>query len=219
MELWAILFRTIFIYFMILIIMRIMGQREIGKLSVFDVIVSFMIADLSSMAVELDKELMHFILPIGVLVVLQVAISYLSLKSRKLRQFLEGKPIMLIKNGKIQDAAMKKVRYNFDDLAMQLRDRDIHDFADVEYAILETSGKLSVIPKSKTNSSVGPYTLPIPLIIEGKVQEEGLKQLGQNRFWLKQELAKRGCKDFKQVYFASINANGEFYIDLVDKKC
>jgi len=217
MELLVIFFRTIIVYFLIIFIMRIMGKREVGQLSIVDLTVSFMIADLSSMAVELDKNLLHFVLPVLVLALLQIATSYLSLKSVFFRNLLDGKPEVLIKNGKIQEKVMKKYRYSLDDLRMQLREKDIYDFKDVEMAILETSGHLSVIPKSKVFSKAKKYTLPVPVIVEGKIIDEGLQKLNKSYFWLREELKKRGIKDFKEIFFASVNAYGEFYIDKFDK--
>jgi len=217
MELLVIFFRTIIVYFLIIFIMRIMGKREVGQLSIVDLTVSFMIAALSSMAVELDKNLLHFVLPVLVLVLLQIATSYLSLKSVFFRNLLDGKPEILIKNGKIQEKVMKKYRYSLDDLRMQLREKDIYDLKDVEMAILETSGHLSVIPKSKVFSKAKKYTLPVPVIVEGKIIDEGLQKLNKSYFWLRKELKKRGIKDFKEIFFASVNAYGEFYIDKFDK--
>lgn len=201
-----------------------MGKREIGKLSLFDLIVSFMIADISAMAIENTEEpLLNGITPIATLAALQIIISYVSLKSNKLRKMIDGEPLMLIKNGQIQESHMAKARYSLDELMMQLREKNIPDISDVEFAILENSGQLSVILKEEKQPAqkedvmkshpLKPFSLPIPLIIEGKVQEKGLEQIGQTRFWLKNEIQKRGYKDFKEIYFASINDEGKLFID------
>lgn len=225
--LWGIFMRTVFMYLVILLTMRIMGKREIGKLSVFDLIVSFMIADISAMAIENTEEpLLNGITPIVTLAALQIIFSFVSLKSTKMRRMFDGEPMMLIKNGQIQEGQMAKARYTLDDLLMQLREKNVPDVSDVEFAILETSGRLSVFLKEEKqtaqkedvtkSSALKRFTMPIPLIIEGKVQDDGLKKIGQNRFWLKNEIQKQGYKDFKEIYFASIDHNGKMFIDRKD---
>ncbi|WP_232333873.1 MULTISPECIES: DUF421 domain-containing protein [Thermoactinomyces] len=219
---WTIILRTVFIYFFLLVIMRMMGKREIGKLSVFDLIVSFMIADLSAMAIDSEKPMFIGIISILTLAIFQVFISYLSLKSKKIREWADGKPVVIVEKGKILDDQMAKARYNMDDLMVQLREKNIADVSDVEFAILETTGKLSVFPKEKktceegVHNSLRPFQMPVPLIIDGKVQDEGLRQIGKTRFWLKNEIQKQGYRDFKEIFYASVNSNGKLFIDRKD---
>lgn len=118
---------------------------------------------------------------------------------------------MIIKKGKIDEREMKKQRYNFDDLLMQLREKDIRNIKDVEYAILEPSGKLSVFKYEKDKG------VTIPLILEGKIQEEKLSELNLPKEWLLTELAKKGIIDIKNISFCSYQ-NGELYIDFFDEK-
>jgi uncharacterized membrane protein YcaP (DUF421 family) len=108
---------------------------------------------------------------------------------------------------------------------LQLREKNVADVADVEFAILEPTGKLSVFPKEEKRpafkedvlaSPLKPFRMPIPVIVEGKVLDEGLKQIGQTRFWLKKEIQQRGYKDFKEIYFASVNYEGKIFIDAKD---
>ena len=224
----SLLLRTIFIYFFMLLMMRLMGKREIGKLSVFDLIVSFMIADLSAMVLEDKKiELLSGIAPIITIVVLQILLSYLMLKSRKIRTLIDGKPTVIVQHGKILDKVMAKSRYNLDDLMMQLREKNIANVSDVEFAILETSGKLSVFPKLKKTPvtkedaqirDLQTFHPPIPVVLEGKVLEEGLEQLGQNRFWLKSELRKKGFDNLSDIFYVSVNYEGKLFVDAKDKK-
>lgn len=228
--LWISVLRTIFIYAFVLLMMRLMGKREIGKLSIFDLIVSFMIADLSAIVLDdVKRPLMEAIVPIIALVLLQIGVSFLLLKSRKARNIIDGEPSILVKDGKILDSVMTKARYNLDDLLMQLREKDIPDVSDVEIAILEPSGKLSVFPKAeklplmkgdveKIVSRIRPYRMPVPVIIEGKVQEKELQETGYNHIWLKQELRKKGVKDFKDVFYASVDQYGNIYVDVKDNK-
>lgn len=226
--LWMSVLRTIFLYVFVLIMMRLMGKREIGKLSIFDLIVSFMIADITAMNLEdPTRPLVDGLVPIVTLVGLQLLLSIVLLKSRKARSYIDGNPAVIIKDGKILDSAMSKARYNLDDLLMQLREKNIPDVSDVEFAILETSGKLSVFPKTEKlpvekgdilglNEKLKPFKMPTPVIIEGKVQEKELKTLGLNHIWLKLELRKHGFKDFKDIYYASVDGNKRIFIDAQD---
>lgn len=121
-DIFIITFRTIVLYFIILVIFRLMGKREIGELSILDLVVSIMIAEIAVLAIENVKDkLLHTIVPIVVLMIIQVSLAFISLKSQKIRQLLDGKPTIIIKQGKIDERAMRSQRYNFDDLLMQLR--------------------------------------------------------------------------------------------------
>ncbi|MFS8579435.1 MAG: DUF421 domain-containing protein, partial [Novibacillus thermophilus] len=133
MELMTITLRTIFIYFFVLLIMRLMGKREIGKLSVFDLVVSFMIAELAAVSIEdTNVTFLRGMVPVIVLMLLQVSMSFLSLKSSKIRKVIEGTPSYLIKNGEIQEQEMAKHRYNIADLLLQLREKNVEKVTDVE---------------------------------------------------------------------------------------
>ncbi len=213
-----IVFRTILLYVLILIIFRVMGKREIGELSILDLVVFIMIAEMAVVAIEDTKDpLLHTIIPMLLLMVIQITLAMASLKSKRFRDFVDGKPTIIINRGKIDEKAMRKQRYNFDDLMSQLREKDIRSIADVEFAILESSGKLSVIEKEKNQNMLekgGDIT--IPLIIDGTVNEENLKRIEKTNLWLRQELKKRGYNEIKKISFCSYE-NGQFFIDLNDE--
>ncbi|MBD1371721.1 DUF421 domain-containing protein [Hazenella sp. IB182357] len=226
--LWTIFLRTVFIYFFIIVVMRVMGKREIGKLSIFDLIVYFLIADMSAMVIEkADEGLMHAIVPIATLAGLQLVIAYLSLKSERIRQIVDGEPVYLIKHGELQEKEMSKARYNLEDLMTQLREKSIPDVRDVEFAILETSGKLSVFKKEEKNfiekedvplnHPLVPFNMPTILILDGKVREDGLRLIGKTIFWLKNQIQTQGYKDFKEILYASIDHKGELFVDAKGK--
>jgi uncharacterized membrane protein YcaP (DUF421 family) len=218
--------RTIFLYVVILVIFRVMGKREIGELSVLDLVVFIMIAEMAVMAIENTKDpLIHTIIPMFLLMGIQILLAIVSLKSQKIRDIIDGKPTVIINNGKIDEQAMRKQRYNFDDLLIQLRDKNVKNVADVEFAILEPSGKLSVFEKNKSGSSSGNSddsarqeegSLNLPLIMDGIIQEEHLKQIGKTNLWLRQQLRSLGYKDFKNISFCSYD-KGVFFIDLRDE--
>ena len=210
----TIIFRTTFLYIIIMVIFRTMGKKELGQLSTVDIVVSIMIAEMAALAIENpESSLFSNILPMLVLMLIQMTFSYATLKSKKLRDLVDGKPTILINKGKIDEAAMKKHRYNLDDLLLQLRGKDIRNITDVEFAILETTGELSVLKKEKKKKG----KMTIPLILDGMIQENNLKDINETNFWLRQQLKKRGYNDIHKISFCSFE-NGIFYIDLKDEK-
>lgn len=200
-----------------------MGKREIGQLSVLDFVVSIMIAELAVISIEnVRVPMMAALVPILVLSIIQISLAWISLKSEKLRKMIDGKPTVLINKGKIDEEEMRKQRYNFDDLLIQLRQSKIRDLSDVEFAILEPSGKLSVIEKTDAEKEDANYAekvhLPFPLILDGKVQDEHLGQIGKTPLWLRQELRKLGYKDIKKISYCSLKDNQTFFVDIKDEK-
>lgn len=244
----AHIFRTILMYFIVYASIRIMGKREIGKLSMFDLVVSIMLAEIAAFVIEdINKPLFHGIVPMLTVLVVQIAIAFLSLKSRKLRLMIDGKPTVLISKGKLHRDEMRKQRYNLDDLLQQLREQNIDSIGEVDFAILETTGKLTVFPK--VQSSLGDNSgssgsdstgfdskqkgrknkidgfenikyegLPLPLIMDGKVQDQNLELIQKTRFWLKNQMQGKGILDFKDVFLCSIDHNGKVYVSLKDEK-
>lgn len=224
MELWTIFVRTVFIYFVVFLVMRLMGKREIGKLSIFDLVISIMIAEIAVFVIDdPDMPILEGILPMVTLVLIQIVLAFLTLKNRKLRLWFDGKPSFLVENGKLNETEMRKQRYTLDDLLMQIREQKVPNMANVEFAVLETSGKLSVIEKEKRESEAGNDSgeaprfryegLPLPLIMDGKVQDDNLDKIGKNRFWLKNELQERGVYDFKKVFFCTIDHRGRLFLN------
>ncbi|MEK3991324.1 YetF domain-containing protein [Robertmurraya sp. FSL R5-0851] len=208
-----IVIRTIILYGVISIIFRLMGKRELGELNVLDLVVYIMIAEIAVVGIEKPEEtIVNNILPMAVLMIIQITLAFFSLKSKKVRDMLDGKPSIIINNGKIDEHEMRKQRYNFDDLLLQLRDKDIRNIGDVEFAILETSGKLSVYEKSPNQGGI-----TIPLILDGEVQERNLQRLEKNKFWLLQELKKLGYTQVKEISFCSFQ-DGKFFVDRIDTK-
>ncbi|UZJ80453.1 DUF421 domain-containing protein [Fictibacillus sp. KU28468] len=222
MEYYTIILRTIFVYFILIGVFRLMGKREIGKLSVLDFVVSIMIAELAVISIEDPKvPMLKHLVGIFVLFLIQIFLAFLSLKSKKVREIVDGKPSIIIENGQINESEMKKQRYNFDDLLTQLRENNIKNVADVEFGILESTGKLSVITREvecdrKTNSEVSPLPLVFPVILDGKIQEDHLKKLDKTSLWLRQELRKMGIRDTKNISICTINNNDSLYVDKKD---
>ena len=196
MDFMIVLVKTLFFYWTIVVVYRFMGKREVGELSIVDLIVSILIAELSAMSIEqYDKSIFLSLIPIIVLVLLQIILAKLSLKYPKLRTILDGEPSFIIEKGKLNYKELVKQRYNLEDLLTQLRAREIKSLEDVDYAILETSGKLSVFQKKK-----GRNIYPLAVILDGVIQEETLKAIKRNKEWLEEMLEIRNV-NLEDVFY------------------
>lgn len=212
MELFTVLFRTLFFYFFVLIAYRIMGKREIGQLGVIDLIVSILIAELVAISIEETESPMYLtIVPIAVLVLLEITFAFIAIKSRKFRSIFDGKPSLIICNGKINYKEMVKQRYSLDDLLISLRQKEIKDLDMVEYAFLEPNGQLSVF---KYNFFKLKSSYPMALILDGFIQKEALKHIHKSEIWLNNELTKKNLQ-VKDIFYAFYK-NKKIYII---KKC
>ena len=207
MELILIFTRTIFFYFLIFIVYRIMGKREVGQLGIIDLIVSILIAELVVISIEnYDNNLMLSIVPILTLLFLQVTLATMSLKLPKLRIFLDGNPSVIIKEGKVNYKEMIKQKYNLDDLMVQLREKGNSSIEDIEYAILESNGTLSIFTKNKKKTP-----LPLPVILDSHIQNDTLKQLNKTKEWIYSVLKKKNIK-LEEVFYAFYKDNNIFII-------
>ncbi|MFJ7851955.1 DUF421 domain-containing protein [Peribacillus frigoritolerans] len=212
----GIIFRTTVIYLVIWFLFRMMGKREVGELSVLDLVVSIMIGDIAVLSFEdLEKPFIRQTIPMFVLAFLQITLAFASLKSVKLRNLMDGKPQIIIDQGKIDEKAMRRQRYNFDDLLTQLREQGIIDINEVQFAILETSGKLSVIKKNDKEGSES--QVPFPLIVDGEIQEKNLDKIGKNHVWLLNQLKEHGETKVKEISICGY-IDGQFYIDKNEMK-
>ena len=152
--------KTAGLYLFIIFVYRLMGKKEVGELSIVDLIVTILIAELAALTIEdPESSVLISIIPIIVLVAFQIGFSYISLKNVKIRNFVEGKPTTIIKNGKIVFSAMSKLRYSLDDLIMQLSEQSVKSIEEVDYAVLENDGKLSVFQNCSE--------YPMPVVIDG----------------------------------------------------
>lgn len=185
-DLIIITLKTVFFYFFILISYRIMGKREIGQLGTTDLIVSILIAELVAISIEnFNDTILNTVIPIGVLVIMEVFLAYLSIKSKKVRSFLDGKPSLIISSGKINYKEMVKSRYSIDDLLFQLRQNSIKSIEEIEYAVLELNGKLSIFPYNPLKLK---SAYPMALIIDGVIQEDTLIHISKSKDWLLENL-------------------------------
>ncbi len=211
--------RTIILYILVLIVMRFMGKREIGQLQPFELVISIMIADLATLPMSSPGvPLTNGIVPIFGLLVMHLLISLLNLKSVKLREINCGKPSILIEHGRIDEKAMRKERFTINELQERLRGNNIYNIADVEYAILETNGQISVIQKPNKRSTTPEDFNIMPeyegitydLVVDGKVMKQNLEKLNKDYNWLLKNLNEHNLKP-EQTLIATVNGNGIFY--------
>jgi len=205
--------------------MRLMGKRQIGQLQPSELVVSLIIADLAAIPMgNTGIPLITGIIPILTLFVCEALLSYISLKSQRARRIISGKPSIIIEKGNIIERELKKQRFNIDDLMEQLRLKNVTDVKDVEYAILETGGQISVVLKTEKKTVTRedlniqrPYEgLPVSLIIDGYVNQHNLNIAGHDMKWLENELRKNNIKSPKDVLFAYISADNKFVYQLKD---
>ena len=191
--------RSIVLYIIVLIVMRLMGKREIGQLQPFELAFSIMIADLAAVPMaETGIPISNGIIPILGLLVMHLIISFLNLKSMKIREILCGKPAILIYRGKIDEKVLKKERFTLNELQERLRSSNVVNLGDVEYAILETSGQVTVIQKPDKRTTIPKdfnitpeyEGIPYDLVVDGKVMYKNLKTIGKDYNWLKKQVNK-----------------------------
>ena len=226
MELFTVLFRTIFFYFFVLLAYRIMGKREIGQLQPFELAISIMIADLASIPMsDIGTPIINGLIPILGLLVMHLLISVLNMKSLKFREVICGKPSILIYRGKIDEKVLIKERFTINELEERLRSSNIFNIGDVEYAILETSGQITVIPKpEKRNVVISDFNIEpeyegisYDLVIDGVIMKENLRKLGKDEKWLEKQVAKFKIKP-KDALVVTIDGKGNFYCQAKERE-
>lgn len=212
--------RTLILFAVVVIGLRLMGKRQIGQLQPYELVIVIMLSALAAIPMEnTGVPLISGLIPILTLIVVHVALSVATLKSEKARGVICGTPSVLIENGKIIQQELSRLRYNINELMEQLRAKNMPNIADVEFAILETSGQLSVIPKSQKrplipedmNLPTKYEGLPVTLIIDGHVFHKNLAKINLNEDWLRAELQKFNIRNFKDVLFASLDSEGKLF--------
>lgn len=203
-----IMFRTTFFYFFIIFSYKLMGKREVGELDIIDFVMSMLLSQIIAISIENYKEpFLYAFVPIGLLILLQVILSFISLKSFKFRKLFNGKESVIINKGILNIKEMIKQRYTLSDLLLQLRDKDIRTIEEVDYAILENNGKLSVFKKDDKDKD----TFPLPLIIDSHIEENNLKLINKDRNWLINSLMAKGVV-LKDIFYAFYKNKKLFFI-------
>ena len=208
MDLVMVIIRTVLFYFIVLIVFRLMGKREIGELSVQDLVVSILIAELVAISIENYKDsVLLTVVPIIILLFFEIVSGYLSLRFNKFRNIVDGKPALIINRGIINYKEMIKQRYSLDDLLLELRNHNIKNLKDVEYAVLENSGKLNIFKYSFLGiDSANPF----PLILDGVIQKDTLAYIEKDESWINDYLVTNNLK--KEDIFYAFYKNKQIYI-------
>lgn len=218
-------FRSIVLYILVLAVMRLMGKREIGQLQPFELAISIMIADLASIPMtEIGIPIYYGIVPILGLLMMHIFISFLNMKSLKAREIICGRPSILIYRGKINEKELIKQRFTINELEERLRGNNVFNLGDVEYAILETSGQVTVIQKPEKRN-ITPEDLdlnpeyegiPYDLVVDGKVMTENLKELGKNYKWLEKQTEKFNIRP-EDALVVTLDAKGQIFCQKREK--
>ncbi|APM40941.1 DUF421 domain-containing protein [Clostridium kluyveri] len=222
----TILFRTIILYLLVVVSMRLMGKKQIGEMEPFELSIAIMISELASLPMQDTRvSITHGIIPIITLLMMQTLMGLCQLKSEKMRLIFSGKPSILIEKGELNLRELKNEKFNMNDLIEELRMQGYYNLADVEYAILETSGQLSVIPKTeaapvtradlKIKSTQD--TLPITLVLDGKINLKNLIKANKTEDWLYNMLKKNSISSTKDILIALLDSKGKFYYQLKEK--
>lgn len=205
-ELITVLFRTPLMFLTILLFFRLTGKKDLGEVSVLEIGVTLMIADLAVIVIDdHDISIIRGLAPIVILILIQWKLSYIALKNQKARDIIDGRPSLIIENGRCNQYEMKKNGYNLDDLYTQLRNQSIADISKVEFAMLEPSGELTVFDDQSTFS--------LPLILDGVIQKEQIQIMGVTEEWLDKQLKSRGYTDLASIFICSYT-DGNLYIEV-----
>ena len=219
-------FRAIVLYIVVLIVMRLMGKREIGQLQPFELAISIMIADLASTPMtDTGVPIGNGIVPILGLLIMHLVITVINMKSMKAREIICGKPRILIYRGKIDEKALKKERFTISELQEKLRDKDIVNIGDVEYAILETSGQVTVIEKPNKRKvitedlGINPdyEGIPYDLVVDGIIMNNNLKKINKDYEWLKKEVQKFNYNP-EDALIVTLDGKGQIFCQKKDEK-
>jgi uncharacterized membrane protein YcaP (DUF421 family) len=212
-------FRTVILYAILMVGLRLLGKRQIGELEPGELVLTLIVSDLASVPMQdFGIPLVNGVFPIIILLCLSMLVSFFSLRSVRFRQLVCGKPTVIIREGKIMQQNMRKSRLTVDELFEQLRGQGYSDLASVKYAILETSGQVSVLPYTKdspaTPKALGleisdDVTLPISVIVDGRVLEEELANAGYDDAWLTKQLRARRLTSPRQVFLLTVDQQGK----------
>lgn len=216
----TVLIRTIILYMLVLLTMRIMGKRQIGQLEPFELSITIMISELASLPMQDTKiPLINGVISILTLLLLEVFLAAIQLKHEKTRGIITGKPSIVISKGIINIKELRDQQLNLNDLFEELRLKGYFDIGDIEYAVLETSGQISVLPKLKTTPATKENLkinekesiFPVTLIMDGKINKESLSYINKTEKWLMEQLAKHQISSVENIFLACIDSKEKFY--------
>lgn len=222
-----IVIRTLILYIVVIFSLRIMGKRQIGELQPSELVAAIMISDLATVPMEsVDIPLLSGIIPVLTLIIAEVATSFLSLKSRRIRKFITGEPSIVVYDGVINESELERLRFNLNDLLEELRLCGYYHISDIAVAVIETSGKLSVIPNERARpvtvedlniNNIKRECLPCVVISDGKEDTSELKRCNMTHNELCNKIKNHGARKIKDVFFASVDGDGNMFVQLKDR--
>lgn len=211
--------RTIFLYLILILAVRLMGKRQIGEMEPAEFVVTMLIANLAAIPMQDGGiPLLSGLVPILTVLGVQLILAVISLRFVVFRKLLCGKPVILIHEGVIQQENLRRARINLDELTEHLREKDVLDLSAVQYAILETNGQISVFPypwqrpasAKDAGIQVAKQSLPVTIVSDGKLLETNLTAAGRDRAWLGHELRAKRCT-IGETYLLTVDGNGKVY--------
>ena len=217
---WTSFIRTVLIYIFLTVVMRVMGKRQLGELDVGELVITILLSDIASLPItNPEKSIFSALIPIATLAALEILTSTLILRSAFVKKLLSSKPSMLIVHGKLDKIALTKARISIEDLISQIRQNGIYDLSEVDYAILEENGKMSIIPKSQNRQpDMSDLKLPCDnkgimhiVISDGRINTHGLSTVSKDESWLRNELSTRKL-DLSDVLCMTCDDSGRIYI-------
>ena len=221
-----IVLRIFLLYFFTLLSLKAMGKRQVGELQPIELVVILIISEMASLAMQSnDIPLTNSLIPIAILTVIQIILSLINLKNEKLRALICGRPSVIIKEGFVNENEMRKLRMNINDLLEQLRSQGYFDVSVIDYAVMETNGKLSVLPKMQNRPvETGDMNLALPkeipgslLILDGHINQNALKDMNKDRIWLEDVLKKHNITNSKNIFIAGLDLKGKFFYQYKNK--
>lgn len=226
-ELILILLRSIAAFLVLFIMARMMGKKQISQLTFFDYCVGITIGSIAAtMSVDQNVKALNGIMSLFVWGLFPILLAYLGMKSNTFSNLTDGKATILIENGKVLEKNMRKNLMNSNELMLLLREKSVFKLADVEMAVLETNGELSIMLKAdkqpvnanQSGLQVKQEHGPSLLIMDGKIMNKSMEKLGYTEEWLQNEIQKQGAAEISEVFLGQIDSNGQLYIDLYDRE-
>ncbi|MEQ8154346.1 MAG: DUF421 domain-containing protein [Clostridiaceae bacterium] len=205
----VVLLRTCILYFLVVLVIRLMGKRQIGELQPYELVITIIISDLATVPMQdVRLPLILGIIPIITLLILELIFTELQLKSKFMRKVIDGSPSILIKDGKLNEKEFKNLRINIDDLMEELRISGNFDISTIKYALLENNGQLSIMPKEDSNNN-----LPLVIYVDGQVNKNALRQINKDIDWLQKKLENKGI-NLKDAFIVLIDKSGKLIYQL-----
>ncbi|MFA5603777.1 MAG: DUF421 domain-containing protein [Bacilli bacterium] len=221
MELLDVFIRAMLSLVTLFLITKMLGKKQVSQLSLFDYVIGISIGNFAAeMTINLESHYLNGILAVVVFGVMAYLVSYATLKSIKLRRFFMGTPTIMIQNGKLLEKNMVKVKLDINDLLEECRGKGYFDISEIEYAIMEVNGTLSILPKGKYKPLViGDMNFPVQkqglcanIIIDGKLMNNNLKTVQKNEEWLLKELKKQGYYNYEKILLATVDVDNKLVV-------